>query len=52
MLAQVFAAGQVRFGFLVAVFYSFSPLCLQIEREMGSAAFIITYMAAGIFGCV
>lgn len=25
---------------------------LQIEREMGSGGFFITYFAAGIFGCV
>jgi membrane associated rhomboid family serine protease len=24
----------------------------QIEREMGSGGFLITYFAAGIFGCV
>jgi hypothetical protein len=29
-----------------------SSFLLQIEREMGSAGFIITYMAAGIFGYV
>jgi hypothetical protein len=39
---------------------SFSELCaflsiktfVQIEREMGSGGFIITYFAAGIFGFV
>ena len=35
-----------------AVCFDRPSSCLQIEREMGSAGFIITYMAAGIFGYV
>lgn len=51
MLAQVTAAGQVCFDFSVLAFVVSSPRS-QIEREMGSAGFIITYIAAGIFGYV
>ena len=51
MLAQVTAAGQVGFDSSQVVFVALF-LRLQIEREMGSMGFIITYMAAGIFGYV
>jgi membrane associated rhomboid family serine protease len=50
MLAQVTAAAQVRFDFSIVAFSIASSPWLQIEREMGSVGFIITYMAAGIFG--
>lgn len=52
MLAQVVAAGQVRFDISVVIFFVVSFFSLQIEREMGSAGFLITYVAAGIFGYV
>lgn len=51
MLAQVTAAGQVGFNYSQVVFVALF-LRPQIEREMGSMGFIITYMAAGIFGYV
>jgi len=49
MLAQIVAAGQVCLSFSVVIFRHLS-FRLQIEREMGSAGFLITYVAAGIFG--
>jgi membrane associated rhomboid family serine protease len=50
MLAQMTASAQVR---ITHEFKGWALTTLtQLEREMGSTGFLITYMAAGIFGNV
>ena len=49
MLAQCTASAQVRPS-VVIVLFKWLLIESQVEREMGTPAFLILYFAAGIFG--
>lgn len=50
ILAQLTASAEV---YLILNNLDISELIRgQVEREMGSAGFLLLYLAAGIFGCV
>jgi membrane associated rhomboid family serine protease len=50
LLAQLTVSAQVRGETSLLLFNSYDMF--QVEREMGSGGFLLTYVSAGIFGCV